>query len=59
VREEYVVTLRALPASVEGIVRVRRVLKLALRAFGLRCTSIRREIARTENTICSREEETP
>lgn len=39
--EEYVVTLRALPAPVEGIVRVRRVLKLALRAFGLRCTSIR------------------
>jgi hypothetical protein len=42
-REEYVVTLRALPAPVEGIVRVRRVLKLALRAFGLRCVSIRRE----------------
>lgn len=42
-REEYVVTHRALPAPVEGIVRVRRVLKLALRAFGLRCTSIRRE----------------
>jgi hypothetical protein len=42
-REMYVVTLRALPAPVEGVVRVRRVLKLALRAFGLRCVSIRRE----------------
>jgi hypothetical protein len=41
-REEYVVTLRALPAPVEGIVRIRRVLKMALRAFGLRCISVRR-----------------
>jgi hypothetical protein len=41
-RTVYVIRLRELPAPVEGIVRVRHVLKLALRSFGLRCIGIRR-----------------
>jgi hypothetical protein len=41
--EEFVVTLRALPAPIEGVVRVRRLLKIAFRSLGLRCVSIRRK----------------
>ncbi len=42
--ETYTVTLRSLPGyTAPVIVRLRRFLKVALRAFGLRCVSIRKD----------------
>jgi len=38
--ESYIVELKAEGAGPPGIVRLRRLLKAALRAFGLRCTSV-------------------
>jgi hypothetical protein len=38
--EDLVVRLRPLPSSVPGIVRLRRLLKLMLRGFGLKCVSV-------------------
>jgi hypothetical protein len=38
-RERYQLTLEALPDSAPAVIRLRRFLKAALRAYGLRCTS--------------------
>jgi hypothetical protein len=40
--DTYVVTLVELPAPVTGIVRIKRLLKTLLRAYGLKCIGIRR-----------------
>ena len=38
-RERYALTLESLPDDAPPIIRLRRFLKMALRAYGLRCTS--------------------
>jgi len=42
-RERFVLTLESLPEKVPSEVRLRRLLKLALRAFGLRCVRVEPE----------------
>jgi hypothetical protein len=37
-QQEYLIRLRALPDNVPATVRLRRLLKVALRSFKLRCT---------------------
>jgi hypothetical protein len=39
--ERYELVLRAEPWSVPAIIRLRRLLKLALRSFGLRCVELK------------------
>jgi hypothetical protein len=40
-RERFLVELEALPHSASAVNRMRRFLKMALRAYGLRCTDVR------------------
>ena len=38
-RERFTLTVEALPDSAPAVIRLRRWLKMGLRAFGLRCTA--------------------
>ncbi len=39
-QDQYVVTLEAQPQAIPGVIRLRRLLKLALRSYGFRCRRI-------------------
>jgi hypothetical protein len=61
-RPVYRITLEAEPSAVPAYVRLRRFLKAALRAYGLRCVTYRqlpREPSREASTASERSPRTP